>query len=104
MVYSLFHPCLKTKDTGPKDRGKEMDHKTHTSCCVTETIPGTWLVHDHDKPKDPISGVAVWQYSNGIIKCEQCGLGEQPSNPIKTDCQHIDSVRKYQGDKILNKL
>lgn len=65
---------------------------------ITQTTPGTWLIY---KDTDPVAGVAVWQYNNGIIKCEQCGIGMNPGNPIKKDCPHIDKVRRYQGTDIL---
>ena len=66
---------------------------------ITQTTPGTWLIY---KDTDPVAGVAVWQYNNGVFKCEQCGIGEYPINPVnKQDCRHIDKARRYQGTDIL---
>ena len=69
---------------------------------ITQTTPGTWLIY---KDTDPVAGIAVWQYSNGIFKCEQCGIGKYPINPVnKKDCHHIDKARRNQGTDILKQL
>ena len=76
-------------------------HRIHDNCCIKETIPGTWLVYDHDR--EPVSGSAVYQYPSGIIICEYCGIGSYPENAIKKDCIHIYKVRVWLGDQVLQK-
>ena len=66
---------------------------------ITQTTPGTWLIY---KDTDPVAGVAVWQYNNGIIKCEADGIGMNPENPIKKDCIHIHKVRVWLGEQVLD--
>ena len=82
-------------------KGVKMEqHRIHDNCCIKETIPGTWLVYDHDR--EPVSGTAVYQYPNGIIKCEADGIGMNPENPIKKDCIHIHRVRVWLGEQVLD--
>ena len=61
---------------------------------ITQTIPGTWAVHELDKP--PVEGIAVWKYRWGW-ECEECG----PSGPINTkpECVHIKKVKDYETKK-----
>ena len=74
-------------------------HRIHDNCCIKETIPGTWLVYDHDR--EPVSGTAVYQYRNGTLVCQDDGIGMSPENPIKKDCIHIHKVRGWVGDQVL---
>ena len=58
---------------------------------ITQTIPGTWSVHESEQP--PVEGIAVWKYKWGW-SCEWCG----PSRPINTkpECEHIEKVKDYE--------
>ena len=67
---------------------------------IKETIPGTWLVYDHDR--EPVSGTAVYQYRK-VFSCEilEHGIGMNSYNPIQQDCIHIHKVRVWLGDQVL---
>ena len=67
---------------------------------ITETIPGTWSVHQDDQ--DPVSGTAVYKYRKAF-SCEilEHGIGMNSYNPTQQDCRHINAVRLYIGDRVL---
>ena len=56
---------------------------------ITQTIPGTWSVHDSDQP--PVEGIAVWKYRWGW-ECERCGSNASNTKP---ECEHIEKVKNY---------
>tara|TARA_Y100001956_G_C3995367_1_gene131081 strand:+ start:64 stop:393 length:330 start_codon:yes stop_codon:yes gene_type:complete len=90
---------LENKRRNKMEQGNAF-HRIHDNCCIKETIPGTWLVYDHDR--EPVSGTAVYQYrENGTIVCQDDGIGMNPENPIKKDCIHIHKVRVWLGDQVL---
>ena len=57
---------------------------------ITQTIPGTWSVHEPKQP--PVEGIAVWKYRWGW-ECERCGSSTSTTKP---ECEHIEKVKNYE--------
>ena len=56
---------------------------------VKRTAPGTFLVYR--ARQDPITGIAVYKYSEENWECERCGSAQQTTRP---DCEHVKLARE----------